>query len=46
MILNTSFNLAGESLVQTKQHAIETLQTSSLDAVYFVDENKLVFNID
>ncbi len=42
MILNTSFNLAGEGLVQTKFDALQTLDNSNLDAVYFVDDNKLV----
>jgi carbamoyltransferase len=42
MLLNTSFNLAGESLVQTKDDAIKTLQNSTLDAIYFVDDGKIV----
>jgi carbamoyltransferase len=42
MLLNTSFNLAGQPLVQTKQDAIDTLKNSSLDYVYFVDESLLV----
>jgi carbamoyltransferase len=42
MLLNTSFNLAGEALVQTKKDAIKTFENSELDAVYFVDENKIV----
>ena len=42
MLLNTSFNLAGEALVQTKQDALQTLNQSELNAVYFVDDNKLV----
>jgi carbamoyltransferase len=41
MLLNTSFNLAGEALVQTKKDAIKTLNDSELNHVYFVDENKL-----
>jgi carbamoyltransferase len=43
MLLNTSFNLAGEPLVQTKKEAIEVLNKSCLDAVYFVYEGKLCF---
>lgn len=43
MLLNTSFNLAGEPLVQTKKEAIDVLNKSCLDAVYFVDEEKLCF---
>jgi len=42
MLLNTSFNLAGEALVQTKQDAIQTFENSFLDAVYFVDEEKIL----
>lgn len=42
MLLNTSFNLAGEPLVQTKKDAVETFLNSSLDAVYFVDDDKLI----
>jgi carbamoyltransferase len=42
MILNTSFNLAGEPLVQTKAEAIETLQNSELDAIYFVEEGRIL----
>jgi carbamoyltransferase len=42
MILNTSFNLAGEALVQTKADAIRTFENSELDAVYFVDDGKLL----
>jgi predicted NodU family carbamoyl transferase len=42
MILNTSFNLAGEALVQTKADAIKTFENSELDAVYFVDDGRLL----
>jgi carbamoyltransferase len=42
MLLNTSFNLAGEPLVQTKDEAIQTLSESTLDAVYFVDTKTIV----
>lgn len=38
VLLNTSFNLAGEPLVQTKKEAIDVLNNSDLDAVYFVDQ--------
>lgn len=46
ILLNTSFNLAGEPLVQTKEEAIEVLKKSELDAVYFVDDHKIVFKED
>jgi carbamoyltransferase len=42
MLLNTSFNLAGAPLVQTKKEAIDVLNKSYLDAVYFVDQNLLL----
>lgn len=42
MLLNTSFNLAGEPLVQTKADAINTFYNSALDALYFVNDNKLI----
>jgi carbamoyltransferase len=42
VLLNTSFNLAGEALVQTKHDALLTLKNSTLDAVYFVDDNQIV----
>jgi carbamoyltransferase len=42
ILLNTSLNLAGEPLIQTKQQAIEMLHSSELDAVYFVKEGRLV----
>ena len=42
MLLNTSFNLAGQPLVQTKLQALEVLNNSELNHLYFVDENKLL----
>jgi carbamoyltransferase len=44
MLLNTSFNLAGEALVQTKADAIDTLNNCTLNAVYFVNDNRLKVN--
>jgi carbamoyltransferase len=46
ILLNTSFNLAGEPLVQTKQDAVTTLKNSSLDYVYFVDEQILIKKVN
>jgi carbamoyltransferase len=43
-LLNTSFNMAGDPLIQTKSQALDMLRQSDLDYVYFVDDNKLVFN--
>lgn len=42
MLLNTSFNLAGQPLVQTKDDALKTLENSKLDFVYFVDDEIIV----
>jgi predicted NodU family carbamoyl transferase len=42
MLLNTSLNLAGEPLVQTKQDALNTFYSSNLDSVFFVNDKKLV----
>jgi carbamoyltransferase len=38
MLLNTSFNLAGHPLVQTKKDAFDTFDNSLLDALFFVDD--------
>ena len=38
LILNTSLNLAGDPLVHTKTDAIKLLNDSSLDFIYFADE--------
>ena len=42
VLMNTSFNLAGKPLVHTKQDALDTLQDSMLDYVYFVQDDALV----
>ena len=42
MLLNTSFNLAGKPLVQNKLDAAQTFKHSALDAVYFVEDNKIL----
>lgn len=44
MLLNTSLNLAGEPLTQTKEDALKVLENSSLDFLYFCGENVLVTN--
>lgn len=46
ILLNTSFNLAGEPLIQSKQEALDTLRRSNLDAVYFVEDKKIVHKHD
>lgn len=42
VLLNTSFNLAGEPLVETVDDAINTLRNSKLSAVWFPELNKLI----
>lgn len=42
VLLNTSFNLAGEALVETPDDAIKTLQNSELDFVWFPEVNKII----
>ena len=46
VLLNTSFNLAGEALVQTKNDALSTLKNSNLDAIYFVEDKKVITKHD
>lgn len=43
ILLNTSFNLAGEPLVETPEDAFKTLSNSSLDYLWFL-ETKQLFN--
>lgn len=43
ILLNTSFNLAGEPLVESPEDAFETLERSSLDYLWFY-ETKQLFN--
>lgn len=42
MVLNTSFNLAGQAIVENVDHAIKTLSNSNMDYVYFADVNMIV----
>jgi len=42
ILLNTSFNIAGQPLVETVEDAIYTLNNSSLDYVWFVNKNNLL----
>lgn len=44
IILNTSFNLAGEPLVETPQDAFKTLENSDLDYLWFEETNQLFSN--
>ena len=42
LLLNTSFNLAGDTIVETVEDAIRTLNSSDIDYVYFPEKNILV----
>lgn len=46
ILLNTSFNLAGKPLVDNVDDAIETLDNSELEYVWFADQNLLRGKID
>ena len=41
-VLNTSFNLAGQPLVETFEEALEVLRTSELDYIWFPEIEKIV----
>jgi carbamoyltransferase len=43
ILMNTSFNLAGDPIVETPENAIDTLRKSKLEYLYFADINKLIF---
>jgi carbamoyltransferase len=40
LVLNTSFNLAGEPLVDSYEDAIRTFNNSSIDVLWFLNESK------
>ena len=42
IVFNTSFNLAGEPLVETPDEAINTIVASDIEYLYFADDNKLL----
>jgi carbamoyltransferase len=42
MLLNTSFNLGGEPLVETFEHAIDTLKNSAIEYLYLPEIETLV----
>jgi carbamoyltransferase len=44
IILNTSFNLAGEPLVETPDDAVKTLKNSDLNYLWFEETNQLFTN--
>ena len=41
ILFNTSFNLAGECIVETPEDAIRTLENSDIDYVYFAEFKKV-----
>ena len=43
ILMNTSFNLANEPIVETPENAIDTLRKSKLEYLYFADINKLIY---
>jgi carbamoyltransferase len=45
IIFNTSFNLAGEPLVETVEDALDTLKRSEIDYLYLADYNLLVSRV-
>ena len=42
MLLNTSFNLAGDTIVETIDDALNTLRNSDIDYVYFPETSTLI----
>jgi carbamoyltransferase len=44
LLLNTSFNLAGEPIVETPEDAIEAIKESTIHYLYLPEINMLVEN--
>ena len=42
MVLNTSFNLAGDTMVETIEDALKTLRLSELEYLYLPETKKLI----
>jgi carbamoyltransferase len=42
VLLNTSFNLAGEALVETPDNAIKTFNSSGIDILWFPEKRKML----
>lgn len=42
IVFNTSFNLAGEPLVETPFEAVNTIVNSDIEYLYFADHNRLI----
>ncbi len=43
MLLNTSFNLGGDTICETVQDAVDTLKRSELEYVYFPECSKMLY---
>jgi carbamoyltransferase len=43
LVLNTSFNLAGEPIVETVQDALESLRKSQIEYLYLPDIDKIIY---
>ena len=41
ILMNTSFNLAGDPLVESPEDAIETFDKSDIDCIYFADIKRI-----
>ena len=41
-LLNTSFNLAGDTIVETVDDALNTLRNSEIDYIYFPETSTLI----
>ena len=42
VLLNTSFNKAGEALVETVEDAILTFQNTEIDVLWFPEKNEIL----
>jgi carbamoyltransferase len=42
IVFNTSFNLGGDPLVETIDHAIDTLEKSDIEYLYLPEHGKLI----
>jgi carbamoyltransferase len=46
ILFNTSFNMAGNCIVETIDNALETIQKSNIDYLYLPEINKLISKLD
>ena len=45
MLMNTSFNLKGEPIVETPEDAINTFKKSKINYLYFSKDKKLIWKL-